>query len=768
MAKQTLKSLLGSSDERVQVSYDPSEITLAPTVQQTRGSGTVVQAMPQTNQALNFARALNQVPAVLGQMKNIGQAQAVEDFSQMSEDERKAAMADDKKISRWLGYDKAFQEELVKDHFVRTKDDITKRFTNLAANPAEYGSDGEFDAAITEEKNALIGELQEKFGNNPNRVMALNAFGDKVMTEIIGQTTEMYETNKINYTLDIKGSHLADQLKAGGDPKPLFKAYLADIGSLDGVDNKLAKANFVTTSFATGNELKNKGQHKRAAEVVQAALEYEFYKGAKVSGDDRTKLSNLLANIESDKNSTSATTITQASSRLSGLYASTAQTMYGNNDELTDVEKNSVKQLLVRLNPQVDGIDDFIKELEVLDNGRDRANTLRLKLQEIGTGADASDFTMDVYALSGDNILDSLRDLNSLSPRAFTGISDEELGQLNTAAARAFVDNPDLSSKSFMEQSGYRDIKQIPDSILDAYNTAHQTDFLDNIPAYKSILQPTNIKNMLDDAFLSVESGKKASEFTDQASISSVEITLEVQREIKEYATTLINEPDINKRNELITSRINELINENIAIEKMIFEGESIFKRTEKFGDVEIEKGLGVDARGGNVKDILRGKRNAPKAGTIGGKILSGAKQASGEYEHLENLKEFVRNNNRANIPNFKDYFDKAYKDMRKNNDTQALTATMLAFGYSSFDTQSASDLQKTGLRLGEVRLFGAIAELGTVTDDFKGILDKVIADKDLTDEEEEIFETMVSFGLTSKDAFEQFRLVQYDLLTTP
>ena len=76
MAKQTLKSLLGSSDERVQVRYDPSEITLAPTVQQTRGSGTVVQAMPQTNQALNFARALNQVPAVLGAAKNIGQKQA--------------------------------------------------------------------------------------------------------------------------------------------------------------------------------------------------------------------------------------------------------------------------------------------------------------------------------------------------------------------------------------------------------------------------------------------------------------------------------------------------------------------------------------------------------------------------------------------------------------------------------------------------------------------------------------------------------------------
>jgi hypothetical protein len=294
-----------ATDNRVQVSYDPSEITLAPTVQQTRGSGTVVQAMPQTNQALNFARALNQVPAILGAAKNIGQKQAEEDFSLMSEAERKAAMEDDKKISRWLGYDKTFQEELVKDHFVRTKGDITKRFTNLAANPAAYGSDGEFDAAITEEKQALIGELQEKFGNNPNRVMALNAFGDKIMTEVIGQTTEMYETNKINYTLDIKGAHLADQLLTPDEDTGEFKAiapqvktYLDDIKGLDGVDNKLAKANFVANMTAIAKELESNEQYGRAAEVVQAALDYEFYKGAKIAGKERGDLAKLLGDIE--------------------------------------------------------------------------------------------------------------------------------------------------------------------------------------------------------------------------------------------------------------------------------------------------------------------------------------------------------------------------------------------------------------------------------------------------------------------------------------
>ena len=253
--KQTLKSLLGGSDDRVQVSYDPSEITLSPTVQQTRGSSTVVQAMPRTNQALNFATALNQVPQVMGQMKNIGEAQALEDFSQMSDAERDAAMDTDKKISNWLGYDKAFQDALVKDHFVRNANSITKRFTELANNPAQYESDQGFDDALTAEKQALIGELQEKFGNNPNRVMAINAIGDQVMTKVIGASTEMYETNKINYALDMEGAFLQTQIVVDGvAPASTIKPFLDKIKSLPNITPKIAKENFVVQFTAIATE----------------------------------------------------------------------------------------------------------------------------------------------------------------------------------------------------------------------------------------------------------------------------------------------------------------------------------------------------------------------------------------------------------------------------------------------------------------------------------------------------------------------------------
>lgn len=297
--KQTIADLLGSSDKRVQVSYDPSEITLSPTVQQARGSSTVVQAMPRTNQALKFANALNQVPQVLGQAANIGKAQALEDFSQLSDAEKNAAMVDDKKISKWLGYDKAFQESLVKDYFVRNSNDITTRFTNLASNPTQYESDQGFDDALTNEKTKLIGELQEKFGNNPNRTMAINALGDKIMTKVIGASTEMYETNKINYTLDMEGAFLATQIMEDKvPPTTAYKAYQEKLDGLPGVTNQQKKQNFVVHSTAIATELKNNEQYEQAKKVVQDALDYEFFKGAKISGEERKTLSNLLTSIE--------------------------------------------------------------------------------------------------------------------------------------------------------------------------------------------------------------------------------------------------------------------------------------------------------------------------------------------------------------------------------------------------------------------------------------------------------------------------------------
>jgi len=782
MAKQTLKSLLGSSDERVQVRYDPSEITLAPTVQQTRGSGTVVQAMPQTNQALNFARALNQVPAVIGAAKNIGQKQAVEDFSQMTEAEKKAAMADDKKISRWLGYDKTFQEELVKDHFVRTKGDISKRFTNLAANPAAYESDGAFDTAITEEKQALIGELQEKFGSNPNRVMALNAFGDKIMTEVIGQTTEMYETNKINYTLDIKGSHLADQVKAGADPTVAYKAYLEDVRSLDGVDNKLAKANFVVHTTAIGTELKNNGQYAEAKKAVQAALDYEFYKGAKLAGQDRQGLSKLLDAIERGQEADTERKTTSIATEVRRASESVSYSLLGK--EIKDASLNQMKDVFSLIRPNVDIEGDSVSQFfETLKETEDTQARIRLYndfLLELGQGTidgkAASDLSKEVFNLSAQNLLETQIQLNSVSPESISGLNDTQVKNLTGQAYDFFTANPNALPSQMVANYGFGKAK-VPAELQTIYDEVHAIDYITEVPAVQS-LSESDVTNKLKLSFGATaqlnrtQQGFKDLNLTGESSARSSSIYGLLVADIREFARNGIVKQDGKDisiidadpvvRNKAMGDFINSQMDEYVEIENELFKGRNLliglYDETPLTGSVA---DLVTD------EDIpfvpFDGSEDAVK-GSIEAKIEETVDDT--EYEHIKysNVKKLGKG---KYIPTPQTLTD-AYQSHRKNKETAELTATMLIYGYRhGFDPKSADDLKRSKLGINEVRLFSNMEELSQIGNGWEIVLNKTLSDPDsLNKEEKETLKVLTSFGISNEATLGYFLEVQSQIIS--
>ncbi len=782
MAKQTLKSLLGISDERVQVSYDPSEITLAPTVQQTRGSGTVVQAMPQTNQALNFAKALNQVPQILGAAKNIGQAQAKEDFSQMTEAEKKEAMEDDKKISRWLGYDKTFQEELVKDHFVRTKGDITQRFTNLAANPAAYGSDAEFDTAITEEKNALIGELQEKFGNNPNRVMALNAFGDKIMTEVIGQTTEMYETNKINYTLDIKGAHLADQVKDGADPTVAYKAYLGEIKSLDGVDNKLAKANFVVHTTAIGTELKNNGQYAEAKKAVQAALDYEFYKGAKLAGKDRQGLSNLLDAIERGQEADTERKTSSIATEVRRASESVSYSLLGK--EIKDASLNQMKDVFSLIRPNVDIEGDSVSQFfETLKGTEDTQARIRLYndfLLELGQGTidgkAASDLSKEVFNLSAQNLLETQIQLNSVSPESISGLNDTQVKNLTGQAYDFFTANPNALPSQMVANYGFGKAK-VPAELQTIYDEVHAIDYISEVPAVKS-LSESDVTNKLKLSFGATtqlnrtQQGFKDLNLTGESSARSSSIYGLLVADIREFARNGIVKQDgkdisiINAdpvvRNKAIGDFINSQMDEYVEIENELFKGRNLLiglydetPLTGSVADLVTDEDIPFVPFDGS-EDTVKGSIEAKIEETVD----------DTEYEHIKysNVKKLGKG---KYIPTPQTLTD-AYESHRKNKETAELTATMLIYGYRhGFDPKSADDLKRSKLGINEVRLFRDRDEfVNTINTQWSPVLSKATNDPDsLTDEEKETLKVITSFGISNDETLQYFATVQADFL---
>ena len=373
--KQTLKSLLGGSDERVQVSYDPSEITLTPTVQQTRGSATVVQATPKTNQALNFARALNQVPQALGTLSDIGEAQAIEDFSQITSDAEKDELLNQQKsMSRMLGYDKKFQEVLIKDYYVRNADSISNRFTALAADPSKYNSLEEFNAALDAEKEEFIGELQEQFGNNPNRVVAINAIGNEVMTQVNSQTVETFLKNQREQTFGTMATHLESQI--GSLPnEELLTQFVGELRSIEGIENAEVSAEFAIQTRAIGNRLMQQGRLEEARAFIEASLEFEFFKGAKISGQEQINLTSLLDQIETKQENEAEIQSTEeydqdvnyAAQQLTTAYGYASNRAY---ESLTSVEKQVVLSGLQAIDPEFtqEDLDKAVQEAGSLHN----------------------------------------------------------------------------------------------------------------------------------------------------------------------------------------------------------------------------------------------------------------------------------------------------------------------------------------------------------------------------------------------------------------
>ena len=166
--KQTLKSLLGGSDSREQVSLDLGTPALRPTVQRAGQYNVAVAPTPKTNSALQLAQALRQTPQVLGQASNIAKDMGAKAASQ-------ADLADamqDKESKGILGFNKAYQYGIAKRHFALNKDKMREQFLNLAGTqPLPTGNSeqerlasvNEFTTRLAEERQKFDQELMDKF-----------------------------------------------------------------------------------------------------------------------------------------------------------------------------------------------------------------------------------------------------------------------------------------------------------------------------------------------------------------------------------------------------------------------------------------------------------------------------------------------------------------------------------------------------------------------------------------------------------------------------
>lgn len=223
-SKQTLKSLLGGSDSREQVSLDLGTPALQPAVQRAGQYSVAVQATPKTNSALQLAQALRQAPQVLGQVNNIAKTMGAEAASQVSGADLADAMQDEE-AKGILGYNKAYQYAISKRHFAVNKDKMREQFLSLAGNQSlptgnseqeRLASVNEFTTRLTEERQRFDQDLMDKFGGDAHREEALRALSGALVDDMQNEAAALYTKNLEEQTEMFISADAATQIKEKG------------------------------------------------------------------------------------------------------------------------------------------------------------------------------------------------------------------------------------------------------------------------------------------------------------------------------------------------------------------------------------------------------------------------------------------------------------------------------------------------------------------------------------------------------------------------
>ena len=280
--KQTLKSLLGGTDRREQVELNLGTPALNPTVQRAGQYRVAVQQTPKTNSALQLAQALRVTPQVLGQATNVAKGLGAEAAINVTDVEE--AMLDDE-TKGILGYDRAYQQGLVKRHFAMNEEVIKERFENLAMNDDFLKLEPDaFVQALQGERQAFNDELMEQFGGNANREQAITALSSTFVDGIIDQTSDTWVQNKKDQALMMVSADTMTLFKNQGVAAGLD--YYSSEMSAIGVDLKPSERAQRMRDAVTANAAVyiEQGQLSKASKVIADAEAYGIKGAGKLFG----------------------------------------------------------------------------------------------------------------------------------------------------------------------------------------------------------------------------------------------------------------------------------------------------------------------------------------------------------------------------------------------------------------------------------------------------------------------------------------------------
>ena len=288
--------------ERKQVSLDLGTPALQPAVQRAGQYSVAVQATPKTNSALQLAQALRQAPQVLGQASNIAKGMGAEAAASTMDVEGALADNETKGI---LGYDKAYQQGLVKRHFVMNEESIKERFLNLSRTDSSLKqTPEEFIATMEAERQAFSAELLDQFGGNGNREQAIAALTGSFVDNLRDEAISAWVDNKKDQAFMQLSADTSDIIKKQGATAGLKHAQ-AEINAwaLDlKPSEKATKLRGIVIADAA--VLMEQGKLSQAEALLTEASTYNLHGNAKLFGsaEGKMELSKLRSSIKSARN----------------------------------------------------------------------------------------------------------------------------------------------------------------------------------------------------------------------------------------------------------------------------------------------------------------------------------------------------------------------------------------------------------------------------------------------------------------------------------
>ena len=272
---------------RKQVQLDLGTPALSPTVQRAGQYNVAVAPTPKTNSALQLAQALRRAPQVLGQASNIAKELGAEAAASTMDVE---GALNDKETKGILGYDKAYQQGLVKRHFVMNEEAIKERFMGLSRTDSSLKqTPEEFIATMEGERQAFADELLDQFGGNGNREQAIAALTGSFVDNLRDDATAAWVDNKKDQAFMQLSADTSDIIKKQGATAGLKHAQ-AEINAwaLDlKPSEKAAKLRGIVTADAA--VLMEQGKLSQAEALLNEASTYNLHGNAKLFGSSEGK-----------------------------------------------------------------------------------------------------------------------------------------------------------------------------------------------------------------------------------------------------------------------------------------------------------------------------------------------------------------------------------------------------------------------------------------------------------------------------------------------